>query len=165
MTQSFLLLKVFLFLLVEQCEYGDAPLFEHKQGTLQKDRLFVEKDVVVSICINIDAPGKACAQGRKPDLDGLPVGVDGHIDDIVSRRSLCASCIEDTQDFVGTADDMVIRVGAAGNDIGQAAGGRSQRSGNDRMLFAECDDIFIKTIEKLCIMDYLLYICSDKSFC
>ena len=53
---------------MKECEYCHAPLFEQEQGTLQKDCLFVEKDVVVSICINIDAPGKACAQGRKPDL-------------------------------------------------------------------------------------------------
>lgn len=57
-------------LLVEQGEYGHAPLLEQEQGALKEFRVFMIKNIVPRVRIDIDPPGQACAESGKPDLDG-----------------------------------------------------------------------------------------------
>ena len=109
----------------------------------------MEKDVVIGVCINIYTPGKTCSKSGQADLNGFPIGIDGHIDHIVSLSALGTAGIKDTQHLVGAADQVIVGIGSAGNDIRQTADSGAQRPGDDRMLFAESNDIFEKLEELL----------------
>ena len=129
-------------LLMKQCKHCHASLLEQEQRALEEDSLFVEIDIVIGIGVDIDAPGQTCPEGGEADLDRLPVGIDRHIDNIVSVSTLGASRKEDAENLIGAPDHMVIGIGTAGDHIRKSAGSRAERPGNNGMFFAEGDHVF-----------------------
>ena len=107
------------------------------------------KNIVPRIRIDVDPPGQACAESGKPDLDRLPVGIDGHVDDIITDSPLFMSRKEDPQYLVRPADHVVIGVRAAGDTVRKSAVGGLKRPADDGVLFAEGDHVPVKIEEVL----------------
>ena len=60
----------------------------------------MEKDIVICVCIDIDAPGQSCRECRQPDLHRFPVGIDRNIDYVVARISFEMSGEKNAQDLI-----------------------------------------------------------------